>query len=43
MDIMDIMDKITIKYNDDEIEIYVYSAPTDYISKMIKYNNNFFK
>jgi len=40
---MDIMDKITIKYNDDEIEIYVYSAPTDYISKMIKYNNNFYE
>jgi len=37
------MDQITIKYNNDDIKIYVYVDNRDYISKMIKYYNNFYE
>jgi FkbM family methyltransferase len=37
------MDKITVSYNCDETEIFVYSLDTDYVSRMIKYNKNFYE
>ena len=37
------MEKTIINYNNETTEIYVYSIHTDYISKMIKYNKNFYE
>lgn len=37
------MDKVTIHYNNDDIEMYVYSVNTDYISGSIKYHKNFYE
>jgi FkbM family methyltransferase len=37
------MDKVTIHYNNDDTEMYVYSVNTDYISGAIKYHKNFYE
>lgn len=37
------MDKVTINYNNEETDIFVYSVSTDYVSKMIKHNKNFYE
>ena len=37
------MDKVTIHYNNDDTEMYVYSVSTDYVSRVIKYHKNFYE
>lgn len=37
------MDKITINYDNDETEMYVYSIKSDYVSTMIKCHSNFYE
>jgi FkbM family methyltransferase len=37
------MDKVTIHYNNDDTEIYVYSLDTDFVSQNIKYYKNFYE
>jgi len=37
------MDKITIDYNNDKTDMYVYSIHTDFVSKMIKYYRTFYE
>lgn len=37
------MDKITINYNDDDVDMYVYSDNTDYVSRIIRFYNNFYE
>jgi tRNA1(Val) A37 N6-methylase TrmN6 len=37
------MEKVTISCNNDQTEIHIYSDLSDYISKMIKYYNNFYE
>lgn len=38
-----LMDKITVTYNDDAVDMYVYSDNADYVSRMLKYYNNFYE
>jgi len=37
------MEKVNINYNNDQTEMYIYTDPNDYLSKMIKHYNNFYE